>query len=152
MYLVIPFPTPGKTQRFLQKLLFFFLTKKKISALHVHHTLWYHFIDVQCPRIRKKRDPGHHLHKGARNFERKSNGSPHSVSQSFFFTHFSIFTTFGQTLKRLFYHKVILKSINFLIDDRKHRDRGRVIPFPFAFTSSLVQQLIQNGHMNMLVT
>ena len=24
--------------------------------------------------------------------------------------------------------------------------------FPFAFTSSLVQQLIQNGHMNMLVT
>ena len=106
-----PFPAPGKTQRFLQKLLFFFLTKKK--------TLWYHFIDVQCPRIREKRDPGHHLHKGARNFERKSNGSPHSVSQSFrrcrlsfeamyvfFFTHFSISTTFGHTLKRLFYYKV----------------------------------------------
>ena len=128
MYLVIPFPTPGKTQRFLQKLLFFFLTKKKISALHVHHTLWYHFIDVQCPRIREKRDPGHHLNKGARNFERKSNGSPHFVSQSFrrcqlsfeamyvfFFTHFSISTTFGHTLKRLFYYKVILKPINFLI-------------------------------------
>ena len=57
---------------------------------------------------------------------------PIPLAKAFLFTHFSIFTTFGQTLKRLFYHKVILKSINFLIDDRKHRDRGRVIPFSFC--------------------
>ena len=48
---------------------------------------------------------------------------------SFFFTHFSISTTFGHTLKRLFYYKVILKPIKFQSDDGKHQDRGRVIPF-----------------------
>ena len=58
---------------------------------------------------------------------------PIPLAKAFFFlTHFSIFTTFDHTLKRLFYHKVILKSINFLIDDGKHRDQGRVIPFSFC--------------------
>ena len=46
-----------------------------------------------------------------------------------FFTHFSISTTFGHTLKRLFYYKVILKPIKFQSDDGKHQDRGCVIPF-----------------------
>ena len=33
------------------------LTKKKI-AVHVHHTFWYLFIDVQYPRIREKETLG----------------------------------------------------------------------------------------------
>ena len=56
--------------------------------------------------------------------KKKSNGSPVPLakasedvgcrsSDARFFTHFSIFITFGHTLKRLFYQKAILKSINF---------------------------------------
>ena len=59
--------------------------------------------------------------------KKKSNGSRHSVYQSLmkcrlsfeamygFSTHFSSFIWFGDTLKRLFYHKVISKSITVLI-------------------------------------
>ena len=119
MYLVILFPTPGKLQRLLEKLLFFFQQRKNFFHFLVP------FYRRPLPQDTKEKGSWAHLHKGAGNFEKKSSGSPDSVCQSLrrcrlsfeamyvFFTHSSIFIAFGHALKRLFYYKVILKSIIF---------------------------------------
>ena len=102
-----------------------------------------------------------------------SNGSHHSGCQSFlrcrlsfeamyvFSTHFSSFIWFRDNLKRLFYHKVILNYIrqcfNRMMESTKTESVLSCFPilrnlWHFDFWSSLVQQLVQNGHMTMLAT
>ena len=109
-----PFPNTRQATKVVRETTVLFLTKKKKIAVHVYHTFWYLFIDVHCPRIREKETLVTIYIK--EHEKKKSNCSPHSVSKSFrrcrlsfeamyvvFFTHFSIFTTFGHTLKQLFY-------------------------------------------------
>ena len=109
-----PFPNTRQATKVVRETTVLFLTKKKKNCCARVSYVLVPFYRCPLPQDTRKRDPGYHLHKGAR--KKKSNCSPHSVSKSFrrcrlsfeamyvvFFTHFSIFTTFGHTLKQLFY-------------------------------------------------